>query len=372
MDTDDGTGTVNGLISPANPGVTLGSDVEQHLDRLRYETAFEFSPECRLLTDNMGVIIKVSYAASALLRYHKEFLIGKPLGVFVAKEYRLRFYDTLTRLGRGLASDAFETQLALRGGEAPQVLAMVSAEPGRKKYHWLLRDMTDLKRIEEERADLLRKVVTAQEQERQRVARDLHDNVGQLLTGLSLGLKSLEECDPLPPSAIKPLGLMRRTTKELFESVRHLIFNLRPVALDDLGLHAALGQLIASWATQQPRVPIAFQAGAVAEDRLPPEVETAIYRVVQEALTNVFRHSAARRVSVVVERHDGMATALITDDGIGFDPQAPADPSRGKRLGLLGMRERTTLAGGTLEIQSSPADGTTVVARFPCPPVNSR
>jgi PAS domain S-box-containing protein len=340
---------------------------EPQLDEVRYEVAFEFAPDCQVLTDGEGLILNVNHAAAALLRSRKEFLVGKPLGLFVAEGHRPRFYESLSRLWQGVASDGFETQVAPRGEESRYVLVMAFAEVGRSFFRWLFRDVTDLKRAEADRAELLRRVVTAQEDERRRVARDLHDNIGQLLTALSLGLKSVEEAGPLPPAAIAPLELVRRVTKELSRAVRNLVLNLRPVALDDLGLQAALGQLLSDWSAQQPGIAIDFQADALVAARLPPEVETAIYRVVQEALTNVFQHAHARRVRVVMEWQEGLVTAMVQDDGVGFDPQAAADSATDKRLGLIGMRERAALAGGSLQIVSRPGGGTTVIARFPVP-----
>jgi signal transduction histidine kinase len=179
-----------------------------------------------------------------------------------------------------------------------------------------------------------------------------------------MGLHTVEQAGPLPPGAAASLGLVRRVATQLGRAVRDLALNLRPVALDDVGLHAALEQLVADWATQQPATAIDFQADAMADVRLPASVETVIYRVVQESLTNVFRHAHASRVRVAVEWRDDLVTATVQDDGVGFDPEANPDPAKGKRLGLIGMRERAALVGGTVEIQSCPGGGTTVIARF--------
>ena len=141
-----------------------------------------------------------------------------------------------------------------------------------------------------------------------------------------------------------------------------------PYALDTVGLHAALGQLVADWSTRQAQIAVNLRSDDVATARPPREVETAIYRVVQEALTNVFRHAAARNVHVSVDWEDEIITAAVKDDGRGFEPQALADPATGKRLGLVGMRERTALVGGILEIQSRPGEGTIITARFPVTP----
>jgi signal transduction histidine kinase len=128
-------------------------------------------------------------------------------------------------------------------------------------------------------------------------------------------------------------------------------------------LHAALHQYLEDWSARTG-VEVQFQAAGLEAVRFPPEVETTLYRVVQEALTNVLRHAGARLVSVVLERHDGYAIAMVEDDGIGFDAEAAAASGR---LGLLGMQERLALAGGNLEVESNPGAGTAVIARVPLP-----
>jgi signal transduction histidine kinase len=135
---------------------------------------------------------------------------------------------------------------------------------------------------------------------------------------------------------------------------------LRPTALDDIGLHAALGQLVGEWSART-NVHVDLQISDLDNERLPPDVETALFRIVQEALTNVARHARAQHVSVVVQRHEGNAIAVVEDDGVGWNPDRGANG----RLGLVGMRERVTLAGGRLDIESAPGEGTTVIARVP-------
>jgi signal transduction histidine kinase len=344
---------------------------EIQADRVREETEFEFSPACLLVTDGQGLIQRANHAAAALLRCPKEFLFGKPLGLFVSQGQRPRFYESLSRLWQGVTSDTFETRVARRGEGPRDVILMASVEADRETFRWLLRDVTTLKRAEDDRAELLKRLVSAQEDERQRIARDLHDNVSQLLTALTLGLQTIALAGPLPEGARKSLDLVQRVAKDLGRAVHDLAHNLRPIALDAVGLHAALGQLLSDWATQQPGCTIDYRADAVAAVRLPPEIETTIYRVIQESLTNVFRHARANNVRVTVERNEGLVTVTVWDDGVGFDSEVARDPAGGKRFGLIGMRERAALVGGSLEIQSRPGGGTTVTARFPVPRVRT-
>ncbi|MFO0847224.1 MAG: PAS domain S-box protein [Gemmataceae bacterium] len=210
------------------------------------------------------------------------------------------------------------------------------------------------------RRELAGRLATAQENERRRVARELHDSVGQLLSGLGLAVQAVSAAGPLPPAASDKLTEVRRLADAAGREAHALAVRLRPTSLDDLGLEAAVGQLVADWAART-QVPADFQAVGFGAGRLPAEVETALYRVVQEALTNVTRHARASAVSVVLSRAGGEVRAAVEDDGIGFDPDAPG---RG-RLGLVGMRERMALVGGGLDVESAPGGGTTVIARVP-------
>jgi signal transduction histidine kinase len=134
---------------------------------------------------------------------------------------------------------------------------------------------------------------------------------------------------------------------------------LRPTVLDDFGLQSALQQLLVNWSARSG-VEVDFEAARLGDSRLPSDVETVLYRVVQEALTNVARHANAQHVSVIVERLDDQVIAVVEDDGIGFEVEAV----HSGRLGLVGMAERVSLAAGTLDIESS-AGGTTIIARIP-------
>jgi two-component system, NarL family, sensor histidine kinase DevS len=208
--------------------------------------------------------------------------------------------------------------------------------------------------------DSLRRVVEAQELERRRLARELHDETGQALTSILLGLKALEEKVDDTDSRAAAAEL-RELVVATLQDVRRLAVELRPSALDDFGLVAALERLTAS-ISEQTGIAIDFEP-ALTTDRLPEEVETALYRIVQESLTNVVKHAKARNVSVLLALKDGAVKAMIEDDGGGFDPAERT----GEGFGLVGMRERLALLGGRLEIESSDGAGTTVAAEVPLP-----
>ena len=216
---------------------------------------------------------------------------------------------------------------------------------------------------------VLRRLSEAQETERGRISRELHDRLGQDLTALKLGLENLRRQNPLAAAAGKDLGRLDKLVEGLMRDIHRLAWELRPPVLDDLGLDLALRRLTGDW-SQNTGVPVDLHTGGdLGAHRLPHEFETTLYRIAQEALTNAARHAQAKRVSVLLERRPGYVSLIVEDDGRGFDAPgmmgAPASPGR---LGLLGMQERVRLAGGTLTIESAPGAGATVFVRLPLDP----
>lgn len=216
------------------------------------------------------------------------------------------------------------------------------------------------------RGALLKRLVSAQEEERARIARELHDQFSQDLSALSLGLASVARTVGAPgggAAAQQEVRALQEIVGRLAHEVHFVAWNLRPAVLDDLGLHGALSNLAEAW-TRRSGVPIDLycQGG----DRLASERETTLYRVAQEALTNIAKHARARSVSIVLQREDNDVRLVVEDDGRGFDtsPTRGDDASPG-RLGLVGMQERLAQFGGSLEIDSAPGKGTTIVARIP-------
>ena len=206
--------------------------------------------------------------------------------------------------------------------------------------------------------DVVGRVVEAQEQERARLARELHDETGQALTSILLGLKTLEDSVPTDEGRASVAGL-RELVVSTLQDVRRLAVELRPAALDDFGLVPALERLVDSF-RESTSIEIALEA-RVGEERLGGEVETTLYRILQEALTNVVKHAQAGRVSISLVRKDGSVSAVVEDDGRGFEPGA----ARPDALGLVGMRERASLVGGRISIESGPGRGTTVAVEVP-------
>ncbi len=208
--------------------------------------------------------------------------------------------------------------------------------------------------------DALRRVVGGQELERKRLARELHDETGQALTSILLGLKQIEDAQSDEERRQSVLALREQVVTTLHD-VRRLAVELRPKALDDFGLVAALERLAETFA-EQTGLAVHVEAG-LGDARLTGEVETALYRIIQEALTNVIKHANATTVSVVLTRTPDRVAVVVEDDGRGFDP-AQSDHDG---LGLLGMRERISLVGGRLTVESNDEQGTTVAVEVPVP-----
>jgi two-component system, NarL family, sensor histidine kinase DevS len=207
--------------------------------------------------------------------------------------------------------------------------------------------------------DALERVVAAQELERQRLARELHDETGQALTSILLGLRGLEEAKS--EEALRAaVSEVRELVRSTLQDVRRLAVELRPKALDDFGLVAALERLTESFA-EQTGLSVEFVPNLPGAERLPSQVETALYRLVQESLTNVVKHARARSVSIVLAHRNGSVSVVVEDDGVGFAPERES----GDGLGLVGMRERVALLGGRLTVESRPGAGTTFVAEVP-------
>jgi signal transduction histidine kinase len=205
--------------------------------------------------------------------------------------------------------------------------------------------------------DALRRAVEGQELERRRLARELHDETGQALTSILLGLRALEEAKNREGTKAAVRAL-RELVVATLQDVRRLAVELRPTALDDFGLTAALERLADNF-SEQSGIAIELEAG-LGHERLPSDIETVLYRLVQEALTNVVKHAHAQHVGIVVRRKEGVVTAVIEDDGRGFE-----DGKGEGGLGLVGMRERVALVNGRFRIESAANAGTTLLVEVP-------
>lgn len=225
--------------------------------------------------------------------------------------------------------------------------------------------MTDPARTHEaERETLRRQLAAVEENERRRLARELHDQLGQHLTALTLGLDEVVGLLPGDSPALPRLTSLLRLTNLLTRDVRYLALELRPPELDDVGLESAIATYVEKWTS---RFDIAVDFEVTGTGNIPTgEASSTVYRIVQEALTNVAKHSAARQVSVILELAPQAVRLIVEDDGRGFDVASRRVTARAeRRLGLAGMEERSTLLGGTLQIESAPGEGTTLFVSLP-------
>jgi len=223
-------------------------------------------------------------------------------------------------------------------------------------------DLTERKRAEAERArtELLGRLVFAQEDERRRIAREMHDQFGEQLTALALRIRLLKDaCRDADLAG--HVEAIESIAKRLDHDVDQLVWQLRPTALDDLGLRAALSNYVQDWSARVG-IPATLHSSGLLDDRLPADTETALYRIAQEALTNVAKHAAATNVEVILERRGNSVLLVVEDNGRGFEMDAPDSPGHG--FGLVGMRERAALVGAVLEIESSPGMGTAIFVRM--------
>ncbi len=237
----------------------------------------------------------------------------------------------------------------------------------------IFEDITDrrntefmLRRSRNELRHLARRLATTQETERQHLARELHDQIGQNIAALGVLLSAINEVviHALPDHAADRLAAAMRLTGEIAESVRRVMLDLRPPVLDDYGLLAAL-QWMGRQLQQQAGITIDVQ-GIGNIERLPADIETALFRITQEALTNVLKHAQASTVFLTLQMHDDVVNVTVADDGVGFaSSRAPADASRLTGWGLINMQERTRSIGGTLKIDSRQGQGTRVTVMLP-------
>jgi two-component system, chemotaxis family, CheB/CheR fusion protein len=217
---------------------------------------------------------------------------------------------------------------------------------------------------ERERVRLLRQIVRAQEDERRRIARDIHDQVGQQMTALRLNLAALDPGDGGNEELRRRLEQAKTIAERVDADVDFLAWELRPAALDDIGVAEAIGNFVREW-SKHSGVEAQFHSMGMDKQRLSPESETNLYRIMQEALNNTMKYAQSKRVDVLLERRDNHVMLIVEDDGLGFDPKDQARAEGAKGLGLIGMRERAALVGGSLEIESKPNEGTTIFARVP-------
>ena len=367
------------------------ADLEEARDR--YADLFDFSPIGYATLDAHGVIRQINITATALFDKQRSFLVGLPMVTLInhgSRECFRKFLVDVNRAGAG----SMLVEVELRSKTKPIVQVIARPLRSRSGEHQLLAavvDITSQRQLEQARQDafereqqrsaeladeievrvtaeerikaLHERLVSVQEQERRRLALNLHDHLGQQLTALRLALASARDVTDAGDRASR-FELIDQIVSQLDRDVDFLAWELRPAALDDVGLEPAITQFLQQW-SQASGVAADFHHAPKAADRLRPEIESNLYRIVQEALNNVSKHAQARHVSVLLEHKGHEVTLIVEDDGRGFEVADDRAALRKGGMGLAGIRERTALIGGEVELESAPGEGTTLFIRIP-------
>jgi signal transduction histidine kinase len=229
----------------------------------------------------------------------------------------------------------------------------------------LIAEIGDRRAAEEKITALFRRLVSAQDEERRRISRDLHDQVGQQMTALQMTLAGLDALRDDDSSRRGHIGRARQLAEDIRRTLHFLTWDLRPAgALERYGLATALENLVSAW-SERFGIPADFEGPSADTLPLPLEVATNLYGLVQEALHNVVKHAGAQHVAVLLQARDDQAVVIVEDDGRGFDWSQVSERAADHGLGLLSMRERAALCGGTIDIDAAPGRGTTIFVRIP-------
>ena len=334
----------------------------------RYRELFENAKDAIYVHDVKGTYTSVNRAAELLSGYAREEILGRNFADFIAPEHLGEVREKLCRKLAKKGETTYEVEVITKDGhKVPvEVSSRSIYENGeRVGVQGTARDITGRKQAQEALQMFSRQLIEAQEEERRRIALELHDQIGQVLTVVKMNLTSVQRVCPAPEAA-RYIKDNTDLVDEALRLVRDLSFDLRPLLLDDLGLVTALRWYVERYA-ERTGVGADFHVELPSnDDRFSRDVETACFRIVQEALTNIGRHARAKQVSIQLTGDKCDLFLSIKDDGIGFDLNLlRTRPPRAATLGLLGMQERARAAGGTIEIDSALSKGTEIRLRFP-------
>jgi PAS domain S-box-containing protein len=350
-----------------------------------------------------GIITSWNRGAEKLFGYTAAEAIGQHILLIIPEERHAEEDDVLARLRRGERIDHFETERQTKDGRRVPISLTVSplrdshgniigaskvarditerrvAQEALKRANEDLEErvrrrtaelvaaneslrieMAERQKVEQERLQLLTHLVLAQEDERRRIARELHDQLGQQLTALRLTLETLKSHAVAGTALRVQVETLEQLAQQLDQDVAFRVWELRPAGLEDSGLRVALTNYVHSW-SKHFNIRSRLHISRSTDERFAPEIETTLYRLAQEALNNVVKHARADSVDVVLERSSEYVSLIIEDNGVGFDPSGAHVAGEG--LGLIGMRERAALGGAELQIESTPGRGTTIIVR---------
>jgi two-component system sensor histidine kinase DegS len=334
----------------------------------RYRHLFENAHDAILVHNMEGDIISVNMAASRLTGYEINELLDMNINALLTPEYQKTSRQILTRMREGEPVDQpYEQKIVTKKGTEAilTVAANVVRDNGKPVgYQYIARDVTRERRMQENLRYYLKQVTRAQEEERIRIARELHDDTIQALVVLSRQLDEIATSgNGMPPDKMVELENLRQETNNIMAGIRRLSQDLRPPTLDRLGLLPAL-EWLADDVKKHSGLTVKLSIKG-SERRLHAETELLLFRIVQEALRNVWRHAEATEAKIHVEISNKIKIT-IKDNGIGFNvPDTIGDLAKDGRLGLVGMHERIQLIGGTLKMTSKPQKGTTLIIDVP-------
>jgi len=321
-----------------------------------------------------GTITSWNKGAELVFGYTSEEAVGQPVSMLKPAGLLDEEAGIIERISRGETVGHFETVRVRKDGALLDISLTVSPvfdSQGRiVGASKIARDITQQKHAREAIRDreIMQRLVEAQESERQRIARDLHDHLGQKMTALRLKIESIVQQSTDAFSLHNIVDEIRQYATLIDRDIAFLSWELRPTELEQLGLEDALGSFVREWSNQYG-IEAEFHSNLTAAGaetvRLPQNAETNLYRIVQEALNNAVKHADPGNVCVLLQRQKDHLVLVIEDDGAGFDQSSTAGPDARRGLGLVGMQERAALLKGTLEIESQPGKGTTVLARVP-------
>jgi len=328
----------------------------------RYHSVFESATDGLVVLDGDDRVVEANPAAAAMHGWELDGFVGRSYQEFIAPGHK-HLYREFKRQLAEFGSVRLDSVHVRRGGGTldVEVRGAPFSYGGEPRLLAILTDVSDRKLAVQRHAMLSRKVLMAQEEERARVSRELHDELGQILTALRLELDWLRKRASGEGGAAgafeNAVGMVERAADEL----RRICRGLRPPLLDDLGLEPAARLLVDEF-VERTRINVDLQVQLnEAEKRVPPEVALGTYRILQESLNNVARHADAREVSITLSERDGELVLSVYDDGGGF---LVNDIRSVKGVGIAGMRERASLLGGTIDIRSEPHQGTRVTFRM--------
>jgi PAS domain S-box-containing protein len=334
--------------------------------RDRFIELYDFAPNGYVTLDPHGIIQQINLTGAAWLGKSKQALEGMPLLGFIESGDRNGWMGYLRRCRDYKVGKPVSVQLRLRGTDGHRVIELLCKprQQSSREYFTSMIDVTEHLQLQTEReeaaharAALAGRLISIQEDERIRIARDLHDNLGQQLTGLRLRLEAIALSESVDANVSRHVHEAQVLIDKVDRGLDFIAAELRPASLD-IDFVYALREFVQEWSITFG-IEATFHASPMPDIHLGEDTQTHLYRITQEALNNVYRHAHARRVSVILERRRDSLVLLIEDDGKGFE--YTGKERRGRHgLGLVGMRERAALIGGKLEVESAPGKGTTV------------